>query len=118
MARTLSVIFSVALVLLFALQGCAMDRQKPETKVLTGTIRIVGNEPFPQVVLTVGPNPDMATRDQDYLIVGPLKEVLRRGYQWKKLTLEGEGCSSPSPAFKNCFNPFKIVKTTGVEIEK
>ncbi len=109
MAKILTGTVGVALVLLFAVLGCAMNMQGAGAKAITGTIRVVGNEPFTRVVLTVGENPDTATRDQDYLIVGPLGEELRRNYQWKKLTLEGTLCSSPDPAFKKCFNPVRIV---------
>jgi hypothetical protein len=109
MVKILSSTVAVALVLLCTLLGCAMNMQGAGTKVITGTVRVVGNEPFTRLVLTVGENPDVATRDQDYLIDGPLGEELRRNYQWKKLTLEGTLCSSPDPAFKKCFNPVRIV---------
>jgi len=114
-ARILTGTVGVALVLLFAVLGCAKNMQGAETTIITGTIRVVGNEPFSRVVLTVGENPDMATRDQDYLIVGPLAEELRRNFQWKKLTLEGTPCSLSDPAFKKCFNPSRIVgRSNGV----
>ncbi|MDD2338384.1 MAG: hypothetical protein PHD01_17650 [Geobacteraceae bacterium] len=95
-----------------------MNMQNPDTQVLTGTIRVVGNEPFSKVVLTLGVNPDISTIDQQYLIVGPLRDSLRRSYQGKKLTLEGELCTSPDPAFKNCFNPAKVVDAVGRSTNK
>jgi len=109
MTKILSVTVVVALVLLGALLGCAMNMQGGGAQSITGTVRVVGNEPFTRVVLTVGENPDAATRDQDYLLVGPLGEELRRNFQWQKLTLEGTLCSSPDPAFKKCFNASRIV---------
>ena len=109
MARIMAGKVIVAIILLFAVEGCAMNMQKPETKVLTGTIRIVGNEPFTHVVLTVGENADRASGDRDYLIVGPLGEQLRKKYQGKKLTLHGTLCPSPAPGFKKCFNPSRVV---------
>ena len=96
------------LFLFFAAQGCAMSVQDSGSKVLTGTIRIVGNEPFTHVVLTVGENADRASGDRDYLIVGPLGEQLRKKCQGKKLTLHGTLCPSPDPGFKKCFNPSRV----------
>jgi len=98
------------LFLFFAAQGCAMSVQNSGSKALTGTVRVVGNEPFTQVVLTVGGNADRATGSRDYLIVGPLDEELREKYQGKKLTLHGTFCASPDSGFKKCFNPSKIVE--------
>ena len=109
MARIMAGKIIVAMMLLFAVEGCAMNMQNQETKVLRGTIRVVGNEPFTKVVLTLGADPDMATIDQEYLIVGPLREALRRNYQGKKVTLEGALCTSPDPVYKNCFKPVRIV---------
>ena len=60
-----------------------MTMPNPETKVLTGTIRIVGNEPFTHVVLTVGESADQAIGGRDYLIVGPLGEQLRKKHRGK-----------------------------------
>ena len=88
-----------------------MATQSPEKTILTGTIRIVGNEPFTKVVLTVEMHPAASTKNMDYLIVGPLKDSLRRDYQGKVMTLEGTLCSSPDPAFKNCFNPVAVVNS-------
>ena len=113
MARIMAGKCIVAMILLFALEGCAMSMQNSDTKVLTGTIRIVGNEPFAKVMLTLGSDPDMATIGQEYLIVGPLREALRRNYQWKRVTLEGAFCSSPDPVYKNCFKPVRIVNVVG-----
>jgi hypothetical protein len=108
----------VAIIVFFSVEGCAMNMQNSDTKVLTGTIRVVGNEPFPKVVLTLGAKPDSATIDLQYLIVGPLKDSLRRSYQGKKLTLEGSLCTSPDPVFKNCFNAAKVVDPVGKSTNK
>jgi len=90
-----------------------MERQNPEAKILTGTIRVVGNEPFTKVVLTLGPNQDGAAIAREYLIIGPLKDLLRRRYQGNELRVEGVYCTSPDPVYKNCFNPARIMEDIG-----
>ena len=90
-----------------------MEMQNPETKILTGTIRVVGSEPLTKVVLALGPNPDVTPIDQEYLIIGPLRDALRKKYQGKTLRVEGANCPSPDPAFKNCFNPARIIGEIG-----
>lgn len=90
-----------------------MEMQKPETKILTGTIRVVGSEPFTKVVLASGPNQDVTSIDREHLIIGPLSETLRRNYQGKKLRVEGSNCISPDPVYKNCFNPARIIDKNG-----
>ena len=118
MARLIVIKLIVAIILFFAFQGCAMDRQNPETTILTGTIRIVGNEPFTKVILTLGLHSDISTIDQEYLIIGPLRDSLRRSYQGKKLRVEGAYCMSPDPVFKNCFNPARIVDSVDRSTDK
>jgi len=103
----------VACIFFFTVEGCAMEMQKPETKILTGTIRVVGSEPFTKVVLALGPNPDVTPIDREYLIIGPLRDALRRNYQGKKLRVEGANCASPDPVYKNCFNPARIIVDIG-----
>jgi hypothetical protein len=98
------------LILCFAAQGCSMgmtDNAKGET--LTGILRVVGNEPLTHLAVTVGE--ERGGRGVDYLIVGPLERELRGTYQGKKVTLEGEMCSSPLPQFKKCFRPSRIVQS-------
>ncbi|MRR05648.1 MAG: hypothetical protein EG828_01690 [Deltaproteobacteria bacterium] len=114
MARIMTGKVIVAMILLFAVEGCAMT----ETKVLTGTIRIVGNEPFTHVVLTVGESADQAVGGRDYLIVGPLGEQLRKKHQGKKLTVHGTFCTSTVPNFTKCFNPSRIVDGEGGPVGK
>jgi hypothetical protein len=108
MGKTVLARLVVGSFLVFMVPGCAMSAQNSGTKVLTGTIRVVGNEPFTHVVLTVGKNADQAIGDRDYLIVGPLGEQLRKQYQGKKLTVRGTYCTPPDPGFKKCFNPSVI----------
>jgi len=109
MGKTVLARLVVGSFLVFMVPGCAMSVQNSGTKALTGPIRVVGNEPFTHVVLTVGKNADQAIGDYDYLIVGPLGEQLRKQYQGKKLTVHGTFCTSPDPGFRKCFNPSEIV---------
>lgn len=100
---------SALLVLLSATQGCAMGVKQPELTTLTGTVRVVGNEPFTRLVLTTGSNRQGGGRGGDYLLLGPLQDELRRGHQGSKVTLEGKECSSPTPEFSDCFEPSRII---------
>jgi hypothetical protein len=103
---------SVMLLLLFAGQGCAGAPPRSNATI-TGTIRLVGNEPFAHLVLIPGDNPDKTTRDKVYLLVGPLADKLKKDYQSRKITLEGSECASPSPEFTRCFRPTGIRENAG-----
>ncbi len=104
--------FSVILLILFAGQGCAIA-SRPVTSTITGTIRLVGNEPFAHLVLIPGGKPDKTPREQVYLLVGPLTDKLKKQYQSREITLEGSECASPSPDFSKCFRPSGIKKNDG-----
>jgi hypothetical protein len=75
---------------------------------ISGTVRVVGNEPLTHVVVTVAEKTD---GEVDYLITGPLGKKLKGGFQGKKVTLEGEFCASPLPQFRKCFRPYGIVQS-------
>lgn len=87
----------------------AMSRRPPEvgSATVTGTVRVVGNEPFPATVLTVEPSSPEG-RPRDYLLAGPLEKTLRKEYQGKVVTLEGTDCQPDRPGFSRCFAPAKI----------
>ena len=97
---------TVVLLLLLASPVGAMGGRKQVT--ITGTVRIVGNEPFTRVVLTVSRGDGAADGARDWLITGPFQEELRKRHQGKQVTLTGEPCSPPSPEFSRCFQPVKI----------
>lgn len=103
---------SIMMLLLFAGQGCASAPPRSKSSI-TGTIRLVGNEPFAQLVLIPGENPDKTTRDKVYLLIGPLADKLKKDYQSRKITLEGSECASPSPEFSRCFRPTGIRENGG-----
>lgn len=99
MAKTLA---GVMLMLLMAAPAGALGTRKPVT--ISGTVRVVGNEPFTRLILTPGEG------ERDWLLVGPLQEELRRRYQGRRVTLEGEPCPPPTPEFSRCFKPSRIAE--------
>jgi hypothetical protein len=112
MAKPMFRYLSIILMLLFSGQGCAIG-SGPGSATITGTVRLVGNEPFAHLVLTPGDNPDKTPREQEYLLVGPLTDKLKKQYQSRKITLEGSMCTSPSPEFSKCFRPSGIKENSG-----
>ncbi len=100
---------SILMMLLSAAQGCALG-SRPGPATITGTIRLVGNEPFAKLVLTPDENAGGTPAERDYLLVGPLTDELKKKYQTKRITLEGSICASPSPGFARCFEPSRILE--------
>jgi hypothetical protein len=99
-----------ATLLLFGLasQGCAMNQSKIDGVVtIAGMVRVVGNEPFTQVVVTV--QEEKAGRRVDWLIIGPLVQDIRQGYQMRTIILEGTICKPTMPDFSKCLKPSRIV---------
>jgi hypothetical protein len=99
----------MVLTIVLATQSCTAIAKNSEPVTMTGTIRVIGNEPLTHLVLTARDNTDRAVKNGDYLIIGPLSEELRNRYQGKAVTLEGTICTSPSPEFTRCFKPTRIV---------
>lgn len=110
MRMLLVVGFGALLVLLAVGHSQAMGSRKTLATTLSGTVRLVGNEPHPQLVLTTA---DRAGTQTDYLLTGPLAGQLRATYQGQQVTLEGKPCASPSPRFAHCFAAERIVVPTG-----
>lgn len=96
---------------LFAAQGFAMGGGRPEPETVTGTVRVVGNEPFTRLVLTTAGNQGKEGKGKEYLLTGPLQGELRGKYQGVRVTLEGRECPPQSPEFAGCFEPFRIIAT-------
>ena len=105
----------IVLVLGLDTQGNAMALNRANTPVtLQGVIRVVGNEPFTHVVLTVADDASGKSGSAaDYEIIGPLVKDLRLHYQMRKVTLNGVSCKPRTPGFKNCLEPSGIVETEG-----
>jgi hypothetical protein len=76
---------------------------------ITGTVRVVGNEPLTHLVVTV--DEEKGGKSVDYVIIGALEKELRNRYQGNKVTLHGEMCTSPLPQFRKCFRPSMIVQS-------
>jgi len=81
---------------------------KKETVVLKGTVRLVGNEPFPRLVLTV-PDPAGGSRASDHLVLGPLAEEIRNRHQGQVVTLECRPCKEKAPGRLPCVEPVRIL---------
>ena len=96
------------LIALPSLPSCAAGVRNRDAVTLTGTVRVVGNEPFAHVVLTV---PDAAEKSGavDHLLTGPLLEELQRHHQGERVALEGVPCTVPArQTLTHCFRPSKI----------
>jgi hypothetical protein len=96
-----SVQLGFILALTCVMLSCVAGTRNRETATMTGTIRVVGNEPRIHVVLT--------TEDaQDTLVTGALTEELRRHHEGEVVALEGSSCTSPFPQFSRCFRATRI----------
>jgi len=82
-----------------------------ETVILKGTVRVVGNEPFPRLVLTVK-NTEGGKIQQDYVIKGHLAKKIWDQYQGQVIVIEGKYCAESVPEHLLCIEPERIV---GVE---
>jgi hypothetical protein len=76
---------------------------------MRGTVRVVGNEPFSRLVLTV-PDPMNAGKPTDYVIRGPLGKEIRGRYQGKVVVIEGRCCTDGAPERFLCIEPERIVE--------
>ena len=89
-------------------------KRADELVSLQGVIRVVGNEPFTHVVLTVADDASVKTgTPTDYMLLGPLAKDLRMHYQMKKVTLKGTICESRTPGFSKCLEPSSIEESEG-----
>lgn len=80
-------------------------RPAPRFKKVAGTVRVVGNEPFPRTVVTVFRDGIAA----DCLVEGPLEKVLRDDHQGSVVVVEGTACQNVPPGFADCIVPTKIL---------
>ncbi|OGW45842.1 MAG: hypothetical protein A2078_10710 [Nitrospirae bacterium GWC2_57_9] len=94
------------LALLCTTQSCVAGGKDREVLTMTGTIRVVGNEPFTHLVLTEDDG-------KDTVLTGPLAEELRRHHQGGIVALEGTACTSPSPRFSRCLKPSRLTIVNG-----
>ncbi|MBE0568983.1 MAG: hypothetical protein IH577_04840 [Deltaproteobacteria bacterium] len=80
-----------------------------KTITLKGTVRVVGNEPFARLVLTV-PGPEGGGRPADHLVEGPLAAEIRERHQGRIVTVECRPCAEKQPGRLPCIEPEKIIK--------
>lgn len=97
------------LALLLFVQSCDVGAKSGEPSTITGTVRIVGNEPLTHVILRTSHAGDKNGRYTDYFIKGPLADELRKNLQGRVVTLDGRACTSPSPQFTKCFKPASVM---------
>jgi len=107
MKTIISSALTVVLFLGLTAAGHAMSRPRSGDRMtVEGMVRIVGNEPFTSVVLTMT---DAAGRGSDCLLVGPLAEELRKSRQSVVVKVEGSICDAPHPGFHSCLKVERIV---------
>lgn len=87
--------------------------RKPEIRTIRGVVRVVGNEPFPRVVVSSPADAAAGADRVDYLIEGPLAAELRARYQGRTVTLEGADARPSRPRFRRAFAPTRILGADG-----
>lgn len=91
--------------------ACAAGPHRgPDLRTIRGVVRVVGNEPFTQVVVS-SPGDAAGVADRvDYQIEGPLAAELRAGYQGRTVVLEGTEVRPSRPGFRHGFAPTRILR--------
>jgi hypothetical protein len=102
------------LIICFAMTSCSASgegvKKNGDTIIIRGTVRVIGNEPFPRIVLTVQGS-EGAKEQQDYLVTGSLAKVIRDQYQGKVIVIEGKYCAESVPERLPCIEPIKIIRS-------
>ncbi len=103
---------TAVLALFLAMTSCGASgngvKKDSGTFLLTGTVGVVGNEPFARLVLAV-PLAEGGGRPTDHVVEGPLSEELRSRYQGKTVTVECRRCGESAPGRLPCIEPVRIV---------
>jgi hypothetical protein len=86
-------------------------KKNGETVIIKGTVRVVGNEPFPRLVLTVKET-EGSKMQKNYAITGSLAKEIWDKYQGRVIVIEGKYCIESVPEHLPCIEPERIV---GVE---
>ena len=98
----------------FILTSCSASsesmKKDGETLIIKGTVRVVGNEPFPRLVLTVK-DTEGSKMQQDYVVVGSLAKKIWDQYQGKVIEIEGIYCAESVPERLPCIEPIKIIRS-------
>ena len=91
--------------------ACAAGPDRgPELRTIRGVVRVVGNEPFSEVVVSSPSDATGIAGRVDYEIVGPLAAELRAGDQGRTVTLEGAEVRPSRPWFRHAFAPTRILR--------
>ncbi len=100
------------LALCLAMTSCGASgdgvRKDDGTFLLTGTVGVVGNEPFSRLVLSVAPAGGSGP-PADHAVKGPLAEELRSRHQGRVVTVECRRCGESAPGRFPCIEPVRIV---------
>ncbi len=109
-----ALLLAVGLQLALGSGACAAGtNRQPELRTIRGVVRVVGNEPFPQVVVSSPSDAPRVPGRVDYLIQGPLADELRARYQGRTVTLEGRDAPPSWPGFRHGFAPTRILAVDG-----
>jgi len=97
----------------FILTSCSASSESMkkvgETVIIKGTVRVVGNEPFPRLVLTVKDTEDSKVQ-KDYAITGSLAKKIWDQYQGQVIVIEGNVCAESVAEQLHCIEPIKIIR--------
>ena len=100
------------LLILFVITSCSASgedvKRNYDAVILRGVARVVGNEPFTRLVLTVQ-GAKSGEKQTDYVIKGPLEKEIWERYQGRVIELEGRFCEKLSPEYQYCFEPNRIL---------
>ena len=102
------------LLIFFMLTSCSASsesmKKEEETVIIKGTVRVVGNEPFSRLVLTVK-DTECSEVQKDYVIAGPLAKKIWGQYQGKVIVIEGKYCAEIAPEHLPCIEPINIMRS-------
>ena len=99
--------------LFLAMTACSASgecvKRDRETVTMAGTVRVVGNEPFTRLVLTVQ-DPKNGNHQTDLVIKGPLAGDIRERYQGKVIIVEGRRCAEEASGHLSCIEPERVIE--------
>lgn len=100
------------LLICFVITSCSASgeivKKNNNTIILRGKARVIGNEPFTRLVLTVQ-GAKKGEKQTDYVIKGPLEKEIWEKYQGRIIILEGRYCKKTSPEYRYCIEPSRIL---------
>jgi hypothetical protein len=101
------------LLICFVITSCSASgedvKRNYDTVILRGIARVVGNEPFTRLVLTVQ-GAKSGEKKKDYVITGTLEKEIWDQYQGRVIVVEGRYCEEIMPERLPCIEPVRIIK--------